>query len=140
MRALVPSVAVRAGVLGAVTWSIWAFVDPEHGWGPLQEVFWTLVVTSTVWAGVDGVRGARRGDPVWTGLLRWIAVAAAAGLLQPLAEVVLGGAGLSIGRLVRGMLAAGSMWAAVVAVPAVVSSALAWTATRALRVPRRSTR
>ncbi len=134
MRPYLLPVAVRTAALAAVSaagWVLAATSDaPDANIGLGLAVLATLVLVAGIWAGIDGVRGARRGDPDRPGLLMWLAVALATGVLQSLLVVVQEAiAGhldeVRVIDLVRGALT----FAGFVGVPAAVVFGLAGSAT-----------
>lgn len=124
-------VAVRVAVLGAVSPAIWLLVRPDHGWGPILQVLWTLGLGSLVWAAVDGVRNARRGASLGGGLLVWALVAGVVGPLQlgpELVGILVSGGSPHLAYALQPLL----FWTAAVALPALGALVLAHGLTRAL--------
>jgi hypothetical protein len=136
VRSYVRPVLVRATVLSVVSWAFWIVLDVIE---PSAEDFTVLLVLpmslagiAAAWAAVDGVRGGCRGERVGVGLLVWLSVALATGLLQPVLVVVqdlLSGRPLEGFRL-GGHLRVAFFYTVFLAVPAAFAFGLAWMAAR----------
>ena len=141
MRSYVLPVLVRTAGLAAVSWAFWILgdviepADEDFTW--LLAFIAVLVGIATLWAAVDGVRSAWRGDPARVGLVIWLLVAVAAGVLQPVLVTLQDLAtGRPIGELRLGSdLRVALFYAVLVAVPAVLIFGVAWFAGRRIRPP-----
>jgi hypothetical protein len=140
VRSYVLPVLVRTAGLAAVSWAYWILGDVIE---PADEDFtWLLAFIAVLagiaalWAAVDGVRSARRGDAVRIGLVVWVLVAAAAGLLQPVLVTVQDlVTGRPLGELrMASHLRVALVYAVLVAVPAVLMFGVAWIAGRRIRL------
>ena len=127
---------VRTAVLAVVSAVMWFLADVvETSDGGLMWLVWvlaTLAGIAAVWGAVDGVRGGRRGYQVRIGLLVWLSVAAATGLLQIalfLVQDVLAGRPLADVRL-SGQLRVAFHYMLFIGVPAALTFGLAWIASR----------